>query len=274
MEELLNDPARLKRHIMEALHERARHVHMFPRGVTNAQNSSAVLCLLGLQPQRSPSEPCLIFNKRSIRVKQPGDLCFPGGRVSPKLDALLSFFLKLPCFPLSRWPYWAGWRKSRLKEARRMALVFGTALRESLEEMRLNPLGVQYLGSLPPQDLRIFSRIICPMVGWVKRQKRFFTNWEVESVLYIPLKDLLNHDHYRCYRLRYDTSPEHPMCGKIQDFPCFLYQREGVREVLWGATFRIVMEFLDVVFDFTLQDLGSLPVIHGVLDRNYLRGSG
>lgn len=154
-----------------------------------------------------------------------------------------------------------------------MALVLGTALRESLEEMRLNPLGVQYLGFLPPQDLRIFSRTIYPMVGWIKRQRRFFTNWEVESVLYMPLKDLLSHEHYRRYRLRYDTPPGHPMRGKIQDFPCFVYRKEGVQEVLWGATFRMTMEFLDVVFGFTFPDHGSLPVIHGVLDRNYLRAS-
>ena len=274
MDELLNDPARLKNHIMESLHERARHGHAFPKGIRKAQNSSAVLCLLGLQREKSQSEPCLIFNKSSVKVRQPGDLCFPGGRIAPKLDSLLSLFLKLPYFPLSRWPHWIEWRKSRLKEARRMALVLGTALRESLEEMRLNPLGVQYLGFLPPQDLKIFSRTIYPMVGWIKQQRRFFTNWEVESVLYIPLKDLLSRDHYRCYRLRYDTSEEHPMWGKIQDFPCVVYRREGVREVLWGATFRIVMEFLDVVFDFTSPDLGSLPVLNGVLDRNYLRGSG
>ncbi len=273
MEELLNDPARLKNTIMASLHQRMLHVPLFPRGITNARNSSAVLCLLGLHSQGSQSEPCLVFNKRSLSVKQPGDLCFPGGRVSPKLDALLAFFLKLPCFPLNRWPYWGGWRKSRLKEARRMALVLGTALRESLEEMRLNPLDVQFLGALPPQDLRIFRRVIYPMVGWVKHQKRFFTNWEVESVLYVPLRDLLNQDHYRCYRLRYDTSPEHRMFGKTQDVPCFLHHREGVHEVLWGATFRIVMAFLDAIFGFPQPDPAALAVIRGVLDRNYLKGS-
>ncbi len=155
-----------------------------------------------------------------------------------------------------------------------MALVLGTALRESLEEMRLNPLGVQFLGPLPPQNLRIFRRVIYPMVGWINRQKHFYTNREVESVLYVPLRDLLVPDNYRCYRLRYDTAPEHPMHKKIHEVPCFLFKREERHEVLWGATFRIVMKFLDVVFDFVPPDLGTLPVIHGVLDRHYLKGSG
>jgi hypothetical protein len=39
----------------------------------------------------------------------------------------------------------------------------------------------------------------------------------------------------------------------VRNFPCFLYTPPGGREeVLWGATMSIVMNFLDIVFGFTL----------------------
>lgn len=260
--------------IRSALGERARRESVIPRGVVEPALSSAVLCLLGQRSNARSSGTCLVFNKRSLKVKQPGDLCFPGGRISSRLDGFLSRLLRLPFSPLTRWPGWPEWRRERSRETGNLALLLAAALREGLEEMRLNPWGISFLGPLPPQSLRIFRRVIYPMVGWINRQKRFFPNWEVEDILYIPLKDLLDADHYRCYRLRYETPADHPMSGKTQDLPCFVHEAEGKREVLWGATYRIVSEFLGLVFDFRPPELHALPIIHGVLDEHYLRGAG
>ena len=72
-----------------------------------------------------------------------------------------------------------------------MSLYLTTSLRESFEEMRLNPFSIKFLGPLPPQNLRVFQKIIYPMVGWVEGNHRLKTNHEVEKIVYIPLKVLL-----------------------------------------------------------------------------------
>jgi len=43
--------------------------------------------------------------------------------------------------------------------------------------------------------------------------------------------------------------------------------------VLWGATFRIVMSFLETVFGFSAPSMDSLPVITNTLNERYLNGS-
>ena len=80
-----------------------------------------------------------------------------------------------------------------------MALLLAASLREGLEEMRLNPLGVEFLGALPLQRLVMFKREIYPFVGWVGRQRRFFPNWGVTDIVYIPLGTFLDPKRYARY---------------------------------------------------------------------------
>ena len=261
---------------MRVLQEWGRKERLFPPVIFSSAGTSAVLFVLGPHCEQGlPAlEPCVIFNKRSPRVRQGGDLCFPGGSIAPRLDAWLSRLLYLPFSPLSRWPYWTLWRRLNRHGARWLALLLATSLRESFEEMRLNPFGVTFLGSLPSFRLKMFDRVIYPMVGWIPRQRDFAPNWEVAKVIYIPLRNLLEPDHYALYRLRIQspsgTSPRESM----EDFPCFLHGEGDEREVLWGATFRIVMTFLELVFGFIPPAPASLPVIHGSLDKNYVNGTG
>jgi hypothetical protein len=150
-----------------------------------------------------------------------------------------------------------------------LALLLATALRESLEEMGLNPLGVRFLGPLPPEDLQMFDRVIYPMVGWIRRQRHFLLNWEVERIVYVPIQNLLNRDNYACYRLNMAPQSEDTQEGRTQDFPCFRHETENEREVLWGVTYRIVMVFLELVYGFKAPSLNTLPIIYGYLDKRY-----
>jgi hypothetical protein len=272
MELLLADANTLIEHIAGVLEKRNKLEPLFPKGVVEANTTSAVLFLLGRNGERKgfSGEPCLVLNKRSMMVRQPGDLCFPGGRISPRLDFYLSKVLKLPFFPLMQWPYWPMWRDQRQPEARRLALLFATGLRESLEEMRLNPLGLKFLGPMPSQALSMFDRVIYPMVVWIRRQKHFLPNWEVKKVVYIPLRNLLNPEAYACYRVHFKAGYGNQGDGATQDFPCFRYENENEKEVLWGVTFRIVVAFLELVFGFKLPDMASLPMIYGTLDETYV----
>jgi hypothetical protein len=261
---------------MDRLYEANGRDRIFPKGVANSSTASAVLFLIGMcrQEKDFPLKPCLILNKRSLKVKQPGDLCCPGGSISSRLDSFFSKFLYLPGTPLTRWPYWQMWRKHRRREAQNLALLLAACLREGLEEMRLNPLGVKFLGPLPSQKLIMFQRVIYPMVCRIGGQKRFVPNWEVEKIVYIPFKDLLNPSYYARYRVKIETSPEAEKHPDIRDYPCFLHRSGNSHEVLWGATFRITMLFLEIVFEFKPPDIESLPVVFRSLDKSYLTGNG
>jgi 8-oxo-dGTP pyrophosphatase MutT (NUDIX family) len=258
--------------IMNLLHERSHGRQLFPEDIGSSDNASAVLFLLGEHCDETTlrTEPCVVLTKRSMKVRQPGDLCFPGGRIAMMLDYLLSKFLTLPLFPLARWPYWEAWRDLRGENAKHLALLFATSLRESLEEMGLNPLGVRFLGPLPPENLRMFNRIIYPMVGWIARQRHFLLNWEVDRIVYIPIQSFLNPDHYARYRL--SMAPRGADGGgeeETEEFPCFRHRIRDGEEVLWGVTYRIVMVFLELVYGFKAPELNTLPIIHGCLERRY-----
>jgi len=51
---------------------------------------------------------------------------------------------------------------------------------------------------MPSEDLLLFRRVLYPMVAWINRQKRFLPNWEVEKIVYVPLRELLNPESYAC----------------------------------------------------------------------------
>jgi hypothetical protein len=272
MRHLITNPRALREHISEALHEKSLGGGGFPEDVFLSPVTSSVLFLLGGHCKGS-SEACVVFNKRSFRVRQPGDLCFPGGRVAPRLDFLLSKVLKSPLSPLARWRFWPQWRDYRREQANRLSLLLATSLRESVEEMRLNPFGVTFLGPMPSEDLLLFRRVLYPMVAWINRQKRFLPNWEVEKIVYVPLGELLNPESYARYRLHFKGAGKNGKEPYVQDFPCFRHQNEREREVLWGATFRIVTSFLETVFGFSAPSMDSLPVITNTLNERYLNGS-
>jgi hypothetical protein len=144
------DTADLIEHITSALQERAIRDQIFTRDAFDLVTASSVLFLLGQRPtkDRRSLQTCLILNKRSSQVRQSGDLCCPGGRVVPRLDNYLAKFFTLPICSLGRWKFWPQWKRTRSRDANLLALFWATALRESAEEMRLNPLAVRFLGPL------------------------------------------------------------------------------------------------------------------------------
>ena len=271
MQDWFKDPRAFKGNVSRVLYEKTQSTCLYPADVANSASTSSVLFLVGAQCEkgRPPGDPCVVLNKRSLKVRQPGDLCFPGGRIDPRQDGFLAKVVTWPLSPLGRWCQWARWRADHREERSRLCLLLATALRESVEEMRLNPFGLTFLGPMPPQDLSLFGRVLYPMVVWINRQKRFFPNWEVEKIVRIPLRNLLDSRAYACYRIRF----EHCEQGSfVQDFPCFLHENEGEREILWGVTYRIVMAFLESVWGFMPPAMEQLPVIQGRKSENYLKG--
>ena len=274
MPQLLTDTAAFIHHTMRMLHAQASREDFYYNQPVDQAAAAGVLFLLGLRDNQknNTSEYCLILNKRSLKVRQPGDLCFPGGSVARRLDPLLARFFSLPITSLGRWKYWSRWRKSQPQTARRLTLFWATGLRESFEEMRLNPFGLRFLGPLPPQSLVMFRRTIYPLAALIERQKRFFPNWEVDKIVYIPLRELLDSTNYRRYRLNMQNRVPAKSSNLGWDYPCFQFRTKDEREILWGATYRITTVFMEYIFGFKPPDLETLPVIEGCLDQNYMTG--
>jgi hypothetical protein len=271
---LLDDPAGLQSRILRLLGERCGCESLFSSDSCDEVRSSSVMLLIGQQvgDNGGDREICVILNKRSKEVLQGGDLCCPGGTINSRLDSYLARALWLPGSPLNRWPHWSFLQAHCREEARLLSRLLATALRESWEEMRLNPLGVRFLGPLPSQCLILFRRVIHPMVAWLSWQKRFTPNWEVEKIVSIPLRSLLNPDNYAVYRVEVPPHLGWRLPGKDREFPCFLYTQQNNREVLWGVTYRIVMSLVETVFDFTPPDVEDLPRVRGVLEECYVQG--
>lgn len=240
------------------------------------RKASVVLFILsdgGFCGCRKGGEPCLILNKRSAQVRQAGDLCCPGGGLSWRIDRLFATLLKLPGLPMRRWRL-GGIRKGDYGRAGRvMSLLLAAGLREAWEEMRLNPLRFKVLGVLPPQQLVMFDRVIYPIVGWASPQI-YKPNWEVARIVPICLRDLIDPARYGRFRpMIASSAATGPQPLRSYEFPCFIHEGAEGPEMLWGATYRIVLDFLELVYDFVPPGNNRLPLVHHALDKTYLNGS-
>jgi hypothetical protein len=273
-ERLLVDPRALRARIQEKVGAAGLHDGLADLSPRELKRDSVVLFVLSDCPAgQGSAEPCLILNKRSPRVRQGGDLCCPGGGLSWGTDRLLAPLLRLPGSPLRRWSQWSRWRGQNSRRGRALAVLLAAGLREAWEEMRLNPLGVSFLGVLPEQHLVMFDRVIYPLVGWAPAQ-RLKPNWEVARIVTIPLRKLLDPGHYGRFRpMVTPADDDHARQLRIDDFPCFIHQDAHGREMLWGATYRITQSFLERVFDFSPPAMDNLPLAHRHLDGAYLNGS-
>jgi hypothetical protein len=250
----------LTKHILQMLDTKINN-KIFPDKTLRFSGAAAVMLLIGQLPETNRFEPCFILNKRSLKVKQPGDICCPGGGIEPQIDHFLSGLLSLKFLPLARWPFWQHWQTARSAESKQLSLVFAAALREGFEEMGINPLGVKFLGPLGPEYIVISKREIFPVAGWILRQKRFFPNREVEKIIYIPIRNLLSSSYYARHEIQIHSNK-----NKISmHVPCFRHESE----LLWGATYRIVMRFLELVFEFKPPEPESLPLVTGILDNTF-----
>jgi 8-oxo-dGTP pyrophosphatase MutT (NUDIX family) len=112
-----------------------------------------------------------------------------------------------------------------------------TALREAREEVGLDPAGVEVLGVLDDVPTATSRFVITPVVGLCPTPPVLHPDGrEIERVLEVPLRHLLDPAAFREEMWERDGRP-HPVA----------FVRYG-EDVIWGATARILREFLDRVF--------------------------
>jgi 8-oxo-dGTP pyrophosphatase MutT (NUDIX family) len=235
-----------------------------------AYDTSGVLLLLRFDEETSRYE--FVLTKRSPHVVQPGDLSCPGGHVSP-MDTVIGFLISSGLFPRIRGEGISVEKRSMGKRGFRIAADYlATALREAKEETGLRPGAVEYLGSLSTYGLVSFRRVIYPLVGAVTGPWEERLNWEVEKIVPVPIQDMLDAENY--YWLFFDVPEDIRRASARRDwnFPAFVLDHDGQREVLWGATLNIIVSFLKIVLGFALPDIPEGKYTEKEIPENYFTG--
>jgi len=112
-----------------------------------------------------------------------------------------------------------------------------TALREAWEEIKLPADAVEVLGLLDDTETRATPFVITPVVGIVTRHVVYQPDGrEIERVLEVPLETLRDPSIFRTELWERGGEP-HP----VHFFDV------SVEDVIWGATARILRQFLDIV---------------------------
>ncbi len=114
--------------------------------------------------------------------------------------------------------------------------IIETALRESHEEIGIQPLKVKVIGQLTPLHIPVSNFMVYPIIGIYEETPEFKADPnEVKKVLEIKLIDLLNPKNCTTKSFNY---------GDIS-FSAPIYCPYNL--TIWGATAMILSEFLEIV---------------------------
>lgn len=275
-EAFAGDPEALRQHVVERLERPVDFVEQMrfveeKRETGETYAASAVL--LPLELDASSREYVVILNKRSTYVQQAGDLCFPGGGMDPKIDGFLSRLLAWKILPTRRSRAFRKLLRSSSHAKEVFLLILASVLRESWEEMRLPPWKVEYMGALPALWMQSFPRVIFPVVGRVRAGWKARPNWEVESVLRVPLRAFFDPENYAvCRFLVAAPSGEEGEGGHEWEYPSLVVRGPEGEEILWGATFKILMNFIERVFERPLEQINPSRRVRRELSPYYFTG--
>jgi 8-oxo-dGTP pyrophosphatase MutT (NUDIX family) len=127
-----------------------------------------------------------------------------------------------------------------------------TAMRETMEETGLDlerqarPLG--RLDDLTPNSSRLPSLTITPFVfGVGSNATAFVASHEVAEVHWVSLDELRAPETH--------STVEIPLPGELTEFPCY----RVVGEVVWGLTYRMLSQFLEIYPELELDRLEDPP---------------
>ncbi|RFU64891.1 NUDIX hydrolase [Peribacillus glennii] len=163
----------------------------------------------------------ILFEVRSLTLRrQPGEICFPGGRIDPQ-------------------------DKNEK----------GAAIRETIEELGIDKGNIS---EVYPVDYMIspFGMIIYPYVGFIRCPESIKTNpAEVGEVFTVPLSFFLNNEP-KVYHINFRAEPEENFpfdlvaggenynwqTRKMDEY-FYLYEER----VIWGLTARILAHFVEII---------------------------
>jgi len=163
-------------------------------------------------------EWCLLFEVRSSKLKhQPGEICFPGGKVE-------------------------------IGETFEQA-----AIRETCEELGIHPESIEHVVAID-YFVSPYGKIIYPFVAKVKEDTTFMINEEVAEIFFVPLAYLENYNVQEyTIQLKVEVDELFPM-DKIVGGKDYQWQKRRASELfyeyegktIWGLTARILSHFLSL----------------------------
>ena len=120
--------------------------------------------------------------------------------------------------------------------------LINTAIRETQEEIGINPDHVEILGSLTPLHIPVSNFFVQPVVGLYKSEPSFNPDKsEVEYVIELNLLDLIKPENCTVKDFNY----------KQTLFTAPVYNCNGY--AIWGATAMILSEFLEIINQIKLK---------------------
>lgn len=161
----------------------------------------------------------ILFEVRSQKLNwQPGDVCFPGGKIDAKDKTLQD-----------------------------------TAIRETCEELGLESVDIEIYGKLDYLATQM-GPILYPFIGFIHDLKQVKPNIdEVAEVFVVPLDVLLAQKPRKVHMemanrapkdFPYDLLPEYPKeWNKRRGYDVYFYSYKNY--VIWGMTARVLYGFLE-----------------------------
>lgn len=110
------------------------------------------------------------------------------------------------------------------------------ALRESHEEIDLNPEDVRIIGQLTPLPIPVSRHLVFPFVGYIDYIPELVADIsEVERIHLLPIQGLLNPEYRRNAQWNIE--------GRLRQIPHFRFGEL----IIWGATAMILSEFAEIL---------------------------
>lgn len=170
-------------------------------------------------------EPYLLFEKRSNKLRrQPGEICFPGGKLEPD---------------------------EALQEC---------AVRETIEELRVLRQQIEIIG---PGDIYIspFNLMIHPFIGVIRDYMDTFSIDEVDEIIKVPLDFFRNHQPEKYESKLINEPPEdfpyewipggtkYPWANGTHDILFYRYEKW----IIWGLTAQIVKSVVKLIDQYEIR---------------------
>jgi 8-oxo-dGTP pyrophosphatase MutT (NUDIX family) len=234
---------------------------------------AGVVLLLNYKKIQGKSEYVFQLIKRSEKVSQAGDISCPGGMLQLRNDNIFSYVLKAGILPRMQDKTQRRTQSGDKETTSLIRLFLTTALREAWEEIGLNPLNVVYLGALPSYSLTILARTIFPVVCLTPKTFTYKLSSEVEKVVEIPVSFFFDSNNYAMLNIKTSLGENaEPMQYQT---PCLVIpDGQNGKDILWGATFNIIHNFLRIISGDSLPSFSSARTLDKVLTINYISHKG
>ena len=186
------------RDYFESLRRKLGPVESVPRPAPNDRKSAAVL--VPLMHHEGALE--VLYTRRSDRLaSHTGQVAFPGGRFDRRDTDLLA-----------------------------------AALRETHEEVGIEPHQVSVLGTFPGRRTNATDIAVTPFVGVIEGNPQLRPDpKEVAEIFQVPLAALRDPRFRGSYRWKRN--------GTSSDYPAILY----AGQVIWGLTYALTLTFLQLI---------------------------